>query len=209
MIRWVDKLQPLDKSHETFIFQICDDERKHYLFAKASFQDKKVTIKDSLRGSRNENDPFYIKIFQFISSVIRCVYPTQVQHEWGREVCKGTIQQIADKNACAAAFLTIAYDEVTGDVTEDPESYEDMRNILFSIMMKRIHDHEMEMERHKVMQPLQFIGSAAGSTYTSELELTYKKAWEESVSDNKLFNTVPFWDLKDSFNSTAMVTCGT
>ena len=25
MNRWVNQLQPLDKSHETFIFQICDD----------------------------------------------------------------------------------------------------------------------------------------------------------------------------------------
>jgi hypothetical protein len=83
-VRWLQKLQDLGETHETFIFQICDNARKHYIFAKASFQDKKVTIKDSLRGCRNENDPFYTKIFKFISSVIQCVYPTQAQHEWGR-----------------------------------------------------------------------------------------------------------------------------
>jgi uncharacterized membrane protein YgcG len=45
------------------------------------------------------------------------------------------------------------------------------------------------------MQPLQFIGSAAGSTYTSELKLTLKNASKYSVSDNELFNTVPFGRL--------------
>jgi hypothetical protein len=89
--------------------------------------------------------------------------------------------------------LTIAYDDVTGHTTEGPQSYEDTRNILFSIMMKRIHDKEMKP--HKVMQPLQFVGSAAGSTYTSELELTLKNDSKKSVSDNELFNTNPFGTL--------------
>jgi hypothetical protein len=80
--------------------------------------------------------------------------------------------------------LTIAYDEVTGHETKCPQRYEDTRNILFSIMMKRIHDYEIKMGPHKAMQPLQFIGSAAGSTYTSELKLTLKNASKYSVSDN-------------------------
>ena len=125
--------------------------------------------------------------------MIRCVTRNQVQDDWGCEVCTNTVQQYAARNACAAAFLTIAYDEVTGHETEGPESYEDTRNILFSIMMKRIHDFEMGPQN--AMQPLKIIGSAEGSTFTSELELTLQNASKKSVSDNDLYNTMHFGTL--------------
>jgi hypothetical protein len=68
-------------------------------FAKASVQEKKVTIKDSLRGSRDEHDHFYMEIFRFIFIVIGCVTGNRVQDAWRGEVCKKTVQQFPAKNA--------------------------------------------------------------------------------------------------------------